>query len=312
MWANIATLWGVLGGLGVAIDLIVLRSRQKRGVYFRLIQLWRRIRRTRPPRLARLVAVSTLRRVRPILYKKLVRTSRGSVWKWKISWGTLLVVSITSCCLSVAALIIGLMYGSAHELSVQDLLPFLIRRFDEIVLYVFANLPFDVLTIWVTLWALGLVCRAGVLASTAIVFADLSVGIILGLCANALKDLLVFGTPGGFFFEIWVSCEQVYYGFLWLLSGATDAELQQHLISLLFAATTLIPTMMFLVVVLLAVFSKPIAHAGQQLAIFVLGAAREYRHEPETLPVATMFAALVGVISTTGLIIRELLVRLVP
>ena len=301
MWTQIATLWGILGGLGMAIDMIVLRKRHKRIVYLRLTQFWLRIRRTKSRRLARLLAIATLRRLRPVLYKRRVKIDAGTAIRWRISWTTLLLSASSSCLLTVGALAIGLLNSGIFR--PEDIGSILLKEGVRLtILYILGNLPFDMFTIWVTLWALGVMCRVGMLAALGIVVLDFSIAVCLGMGANAVGDLLTFGAPRGLFYEIMSSCVQALQGLAWVLGWENGVDWGEHLISFLYAATTLIPTTLFLTVLVAALFAKPVAVAGKQFALHVLAATREYPDSPETLPVATMVAALLGLLSTAGLI----------
>lgn len=332
MWATLGTIWGICAGFGYVLDAWLLRRTHKRRAYQLALLAWRRLSRTKVPNIARKIALKSLRIFRPLIYRKRI-TEPITIPLYKdgayyfiphkkkiyidrvvISWLPLVIASIISILLTIAAQAMGLTYSKYfQDLDYWEIFSFVLSlvivHFEWVTITnLFVNLVFDILTVMVTQAVLLRILKSNDWMVLILIFIDLLIAILLGSMSNLLSEF-VAAIENNSTVDVPGTLLTVPLGFLSFFSDAVVRR-SGDVLNFLFAATALIPTAFFLLALFIAVLLRIVAMIGRAVALYLLHAPREHRGEPENLPIGTMACGFVGLVMSVVVAGQAALVEL--
>lgn len=326
MLGTLAGVWGVALGVGVAIDYFFIRTSARVKTHRCLRYYWIKLRRCSVPDLSKFVANGVIRAVGyRITIKNLSKKSQINFSRFQ----SVLYLATTSFVLTYCALVVddlinvwrklnkkNELLGNIKDPSILDVLQTSVLTINDVLastaltpfgvkVYILSgcifllNLIFDALTILITLHILKIiVIIKNDISRIILIFLDLICAMILVFAVAEFLDIVANYIYLGI---LPISWEYFYEGNvigilkagLWVFANIGSADSSTDF---LYSSTTLIPTAVFLFLMLVSIIAKPVAHLGQWLAIHVLGVTSERR--PELLPVGVMLGALVAFMTT--------------
>ena len=248
-WEDTAIVCALLAGAGALIDRMLL-NRHKPRVQQLLVEWWDWLDRFSVPDLPKKAAGNFLKFVRIISGRKLL-SIRG------ITFAAFISLSLTTIAMfGGRALDVGLYQGWSNFVSM------FLPNTPVVVSAYFPNLLFDLLTISVTVLIVKKIHRLGVFRSTAWILLDISLaGIFAIACVNVSLGMIdVIGLKQSP--EIMINFNAWYAGMLaliWPGHLSADVSLITHA---LYSATTFIPTVGFLLLLIFLTLAKSIARIG--------------------------------------------------
>jgi hypothetical protein len=281
-WEPLIAALVLVNAICIFLDRYLL-NRHKTRIYELLLRLWDRIDETRIIELHRLVASQTAHLLKAFAFPKNHRY-RG-----------IIKTALLSAALTCVAFLIGYMllpdnYFYKNDLSIV------------IPLAIPVNLIFDVSTIVATFFILNSVARKPLRLSLVLMATDVVIAYALAcLCLTSLT--LIYSlielpfVPVDMLKELTILNHYYIIDSLRFLMGLPDAHGPPIMLPYaLFACTTLIPTFLYLLMLVFLILAKPLLSAGKTSIMYFIERATEIDN-PKALIVFSLFGAALSVIA---------------
>lgn len=307
MWSELATVWGVCGGIGFGADLLYIRGHQKVFIHRFLTRMWIWLQSTKVPDMAAGIANIAISLVPPYVIRKQEVLSAHNLQALKVSWWSVLGAIIASVLLTTFAVLIGI-YNWPYITTWSSALEHLMGRTDLWINVLIPNLPFDIATIGITLYALRIVAQGRTLNSVLAISADILLALLLMVGVVIVGAWFYTFMTNSEFLGIKTNLQQWLAGIKWLIDPDLPGARQRDIFTVVYSGTTFFPTACFLLVLLAALIAKPIAKIGRIAAVYILQSSREYSSAPESLPVGAMTGTLIATVLSIAIVLRGLLI----
>lgn len=273
VFAVIAAVPPAIGGI---VDRLLL-DRTKGAMHDRLLRIWVRLDDTTIPDLPALMARVGLRAASTIL-----ASNRG--WLFTVGRCTLFSFVITGL-----ALWIG---WNVEDVRGETTIGFLARYQGGCTALLTINLVFDLLTVWISWRVLKYICEHSVLPSLFVIALDLALA--LGLAVFCGTTVLLWDGSAHTFGEAFSLATRC------LTSLSTLRPLRTSELTVgLYSSTSLIPTVSYMLLLLLMYASKPLLTFGQWFLQYFLERATQV-DDPKELIVFTLLGGLWTVLAVVS------------
>lgn len=319
MLGTLASIWGVAVGVGVAIDYFFIRTSARVKTHRSLRYFWIKVRRGSVPDLPIFVANGAIRVFsNRIILKNLSKKSQIIFSRFQavlyLVFASFILTSFAFYAREVITLwrepnkeielsIIEVLQISFYEtfelLSDTSITPFGVSLHIFFLGLYITNFMFDIMTIFITLHILKAIVRNKKdIYRLLLIFLDFFFALLLFFSVAELSDNVANYLWSGMFSITWEyfyenNVIQILEAGRWIF---TNYGQPNSVADFFYSSTTLIPTTVFLLFLLISIIAKPVAHLGQWLMIHVLGVTME--RSPELLPVGAMLGALVAFVTT--------------
>jgi len=268
-WSVLLPALGLLQGICIALDRFLL-NREKVRLYYFLLGVLGKLDDSPARDYPKAVAAGTVR------FLTRLAKPRGSY-----ILGILQIVFL-SCTLTFVALVVGSLLDPSSWESLESL-SFNIEyvlNFKDLWQFLAVNLIFDSLTLLSTAWLLRKLVRGSYRLAVPIIFADAVLAVLFAFSCLEMVSL-VHAAIWEYDFSLIVVSKSV-------LAGDVIPA------ALAFASTTLIPTVLYLALLLALLAAKPIVSAGRTLVLCLIKRATEV-DDPKELIVFTLTGSLISV-----------------
>lgn len=268
-WPTVIIVIGLFAGLGPIIDRFIL-NRHKGQLYHLLLECWDKLDETSIPHLPKLMAALTLRGANKIIGIKL------------FSLKSVLRIGAISASLTLMGVILPMTVLIHFDLDG-------LFSIDTALLFCFLiliNFPFDFITTWVSYKMLQIVKSNTIIVGLLAIAVDIIVAIMLAVASATTLIILSEETNA-----TTLAIERVWkaVSVLFGLSAVEYVDDWEYTSGFL-GSTTLIPTLIYIGILIVCSVAKPIAEIGRGSAMYLLERATE--DEPNKLIVFTLLGSL--------------------
>jgi hypothetical protein len=275
-WSTIIIVMGFFAGIGPIIDRLML-NRHKGRLYDWLLLLWNRLDETNIPNLPRLMAEWSLSIIR--------RTIGQKIYSIK-SIGKIIFISALLTTMGITLP----MYFIIDKHSVS--LMFVISCF---IFLGPINLPFDLITVFVSYKILKIIRLKSPIVGLAAIILDLILAIILAiLCASTITiDLEEFSVSKAFVMAL-DGVKRAVFTLFGIMPISLEGDYDFLYVAGFLGSTTLIPTILYMGLMLILLISKPISEFAKKTAMYFFESVTE--DKPEKLIVFTLLGSIASAI----------------
>lgn len=302
--SELAWIWGPIMVIGAAVDMFTVAMRPT--IHAHVSVWWRRVRKVRSPDLPAVIVRWVFRYLKsPIsslslahIYDRIKatpveeETASELITRAGRRWSllaTLVTIGVSS---SLFLMMRAIGNNLDHGWGYLDTIQISFTGLPLTILYIVPNVICDFVTVVITFHLVGVIAARGGWWTIPVVIGDFAAAIglaivcVIGMDASTSLITYFIG-PIKVLSAAWGSL-------VWIICPSCELARAGNLNNVLWGATVLIPTALFLIILLTAALARLIAGVGVTGTALFLKAAKH--HRPETLPAFSMAAALLSLV----------------